>query len=670
MAAVTALPTPTTTPKPTTPSASGLVKPLSTAPKPVVSVPKVTTPKPPVPPTIKQAAAQAPKPVTPVYSGPHIAPIAQVASQIGAKYQYNPQTNTHTVNGVQVKPTSVVNGVAHAPVAAVAHAAQVPAHAVQTTSKQVAVKAPAPPPTPPIAAPGTTVPGYRGTYLTTAGGHEIFKEQGQGGYYANVYDPNGKLIATYFHGNPQGGHEGTLMGFGQSVGAAPGNAVYQEKVNGGYYNNVYNPQGKLVATYYHPNPAPQPQQPNPSQDLSQLQQPYLDQIMNSAPQAPQLPQLPTFDPNQVLSQFQQIQPFQWDANQDFMNQYNAQLPAFQQQLTSEDQKINDEMNKRGLYNSGIAQQNVDMQNQALYGKLFDSIQKQALADQKQAYTEWQGQANLTQKNNQYLGDYALNSYKANLDAAYKNGQLTDQQYADAINEWSKQVSALQAAMQEQASLNQAQLPYTMGPTPAQMLPYEYPSANTMVPYMYGPTPAQMLPYQYPTANTLVPYIYGPTPYQQQTLSLDQLKTILPYQQMTAYQQATIGLDQQKLQAQIAQDAVADQQKWAQIMGVGPNGQPTLDAQKLQEQIVKDSQAAQVAAANASNNQVRTQLSALHDQLVAAGQMIANLNNNPTQANKVDPATGKTYLQEAIQNYNTINAEIAAIGNGAGGYSPK
>ena len=69
----------------------------------------------------------------------------------------------------------------------------------------------------------------------------------------------------------------------------------------------------------------------------------------------------------------------------------------------------------------------------------------------------------------------------------------------------------------QYRMTQAGLPTSE--TTKSMLPYQYPSANTMVPYQYGPTPAQMLPYQYPSANTMVPYQYGATPYQQGQLDL-------------------------------------------------------------------------------------------------------------------------------------------------------
>jgi hypothetical protein len=559
-----------------------------------------TTPKPPVPPAITQAAAQAPQTA---YSGPSVAPIADVADKLGATYQYNPQTNTHTVNGVEVKPTSIVNGVAHAPVQQVAHAAQVPAPAVKTTPKNVTVTFklgqtvsgykgafsqyaynphygqeaifrqnasngyynnvydshghliasyfhanPAPPP-PPIAQVGATVPGYQGTFLQSSynpkfGQEEIFKQSAQNGYYTNVYDKNGKLIASYYHGNPQGGHEGTLMGFGQQVGAAPGNAVYQEKVNGGYYNNVYNPQGKLVATYYHANP--------PADTSSQ-------------PQG-----------------------FQFDPTLDAMQQFQALDPVYQEMIQQEDQKINDAMNKRGLYNSGIAQQDVDQQNQAIAQKELDAINKQVSSDRAEAWKEWQGQQ------------------------------------TDLLN-WQKA-----------------------------LLPYQYPTMNSMLPYTMGPTPAQMLPYMYPTANTMVPYIYGPTPYQQQSLNLNQMKALLPYEAMTQYQQAQIGLGRDKLAAQVQQWAAQDQLKQEDL---------NLRSDEFQWKVQYDTNMANIAAQNATTNTAKAQLTGLHEQLTQLGSYITNKQAQDI-ANKIDPSKD-TDLQNKIKQYNNVMNQISTVVSGMG-----
>jgi hypothetical protein len=561
---------------------------------------------PPIPPTLKQAAQKAPPPPTTVYEGPHIAPIHSVASSLGANYQYNPATNEHTVNGTPVKPTSVVNGVAHAPVQQVAHAAQVPAQSVKTSPNKVKVTAPAfkpgqtapgykgafvqstynphfgqeeifrqnaqngyynyvydanghliasyfhanpAPPPPPIAQVGATVPGYQGTFLQSSynpkfGQEEIFKQQAQNGYYTNVYDKNGKLLASYYHGNPQGGHEGTLMGFGQQVGAAPGNAVYQEKVNGGYYNNVYNPQGKLVATYFHPNP--------PADTSSQ-------------PQG-----------------------FQFDPTLDAMQQFQYLNPIYQQMMQQEDQKINDMMNKRGLYNSGIAQQDVDTQDQAIEQKEWDAINKQVAADRAEAFKEY-------------------------------NDQLTQQ-----LN-WQKA-----------------------------LLPYQYPTMNSMLPYTMGPTPAQMLPYMYPTANTMVPYMYGPTPYQQQSLSLNQMKALLPYEAMTQYQQAQIGLGRDKLAAQVQQWAAQDQLKQEDL---------NLRSDEFQWKVQYDTNMANIAAQNATTNTAKAQLTGLHEQLTQLGSYITNKQAQDI-ANHIDPSKD-TDLQNKLKQYNDVMNQISKVVSGMG-----
>jgi hypothetical protein len=648
-----------------------------TGPSPVELVRQIQGPgtpaqlnNPPIPPAIKQAAQKAPAPPPTVYEGPHVAPISDVASKLGAQYNYNPATNVHTVNGTPVKPTSVVNGVAHAPVQQIAHAAQVPAPAVKTTPKKVTVTfkpgqtvsgykgafsqyaynphygqeaifrqnaangyynnvydshghliasyfhanpAPPPPPIaqvgatvpgykgtfsqyasnphygqeaifrqnaangyynnvydshghliasyfhqnppPPIARVGATVPGYQGTFLQSSynpkfGQEEIFKQQAQNGYYTNVYDKNGKLLASYYHGNPQGGHEGTLMGFGQQVGAAPGNAVYQEKVNGGYYNNVYNPQGKLVATYYHANP--------PADTSSQ-------------PQG-----------------------FQFDPTLDAMQQFQYLNPEYQQMMQQEDQKINDMMNKRGLYNSGIAQQDVDTQDQAIEQKEWDAINKQVASDRAEAFKEY-------------------------------NDQLTQQ-----LN-WQK-----------------AFMPYTM-----------------------GPTPAQMLPYMYPTANTMVPYIYGPTPYQQQTLSLDQMKALLPYEAMTQYQQAQIGLGQQKLSAQEQQWKAQDVLRQEEIMGYDAQGNPTLARQKFNEQVNMDNAKIQDMITKAQNSAYNDQAKNLATEIKSIDSQINAVlgNSNMSQAQRQSTLQDLYAKRDNLFNQlDLINASLGGSSDSYGGGS--
>jgi peptidoglycan hydrolase-like protein with peptidoglycan-binding domain len=554
----------------------------------------------PLPHVIKQAAAQAPPRVKPVYSGPHIASIPKVANLLGAKYQVHPSTGQPMVNGQPVKVTSMVSGEPHGPVTQVAQRAGVPVTHVQKTSSTVTIM-PHQTAAQPLLRDGSSGNSVKQLQqMLNAAGYHVAVD--------GVFGPQTEAAVRQF----QQAHHLQVDGIvgPQTWGALTNfHAPAASKATSGAGQPQQNAQQQQSPQQ------PAQQQQTPGQQLADMQNQYLTQIAQSAPQAPALPQFPTFDAQSVINQFQPIQPFQWDAAQDFMNQYQAQLPEFQQQLAAEDQRINDMMNKRGLYNSGIAQQAVDQQNQALYQKLLDSIQKQSLADQKQAYQEWLGQANLTEKQNQFLANYALNAYKANIDALYKQGQLSNQQYADAINEWGKMVTATTDAMNEQAALQRALLPWTMGPTPAQMLPYLYPTQNALLPYMY------------PTQNALLPYMLGPTP----------------------YQQAQLALDQQKLTAQIQQWAAQDQLKQEDL---------NLRSDALRWKIQYDTMMAGISAANASNNQARTQLTGLHEQLVSLGNYIQNKQASDI-ANKIDPTTDPD-LKDKLNQYNNIMNQISAI----------
>jgi peptidoglycan hydrolase-like protein with peptidoglycan-binding domain len=628
-----------------------------TAPKPVTTTPKpVTSPKPlpnataktpakvPLPSVVKQTAAKAPQPVKPVYSGPHIDSIPKVANLLGAKYETHPTTGQPMVNGKPVKVTSMKSGEPHGPVTQVAQHAGVPTTHVQKTPTNVTIM-PHQTVAQPLLRQGSTGNSVKQLQqmLNAAGAH--LKVDG-------IFGPQTEAAVRQF----QQTHHLQVDGIvgPQTWGAlnnfhAPAKTASKPTTQA----KPTQPQHPTQQpTQQQPQqPTQQPQEPDYGQQIADLQGQYLQQIWQSAPQAPALPQFPMFDAQSVLNQFQPIQPFQWDASQDFVQQYQAQLPAFQQQLMAEDQRINDQMNRRGLYNSGIAQQAIDQQNQALYGKLFDAIQKQSLADQKQAYQEWLGQANLIQKQNQDMANYALNAYKANIDTLYKQGQLDDQQYADAINEWGKLVTATQDAMNNQVK---------------QILQTQQDDASmqrALIPYTMGPTPAQMLPYLYPTQNSLLPYTLGPTPYQQQQLNLDYLKTILPYQMPTAYQAGQLALDQQKLAAQIQQWATQDQLKQEDL---------NLQSSQLAWKIQYDTMMAQISAANASNNQARTQLTGLHEQLVSLGNYIQNKQASDL-ANKIDPSTDPD-LKDKLKQYNNVMNQISAIvsslgqSSGSSGYS--
>lgn len=595
---------PTTAPKPVT------------APKPLPNATGNTPAKVPLPSVVTQTAAKAPQPVKPVYSGPHIDSIPKVANMLGAKYDTHPTTGQPLVNGQPVKVTAMKSGEPHGPVAQVAQKAGVPTTHIQKTNSTVTIM-PHQTVAQPLLRNGSTGNSVKQLQqmLNAAGYH--LKVDG-------IFGPQTEAAVRQF----QQTHHLQVDGI---VGPQTWGAL----------NNFHNPpvSSKPAAKPTQQKMAQQQQQPTPQppgydQQIADLQNQYLQQIYQSAPQAPALPQLPTFDAQSIMNQFQPIQPFQWDATQDFMNQYQAQLPAFQQQLMAEDQRINDMMNRRGLYNSGIAQQAIDQQNQALYGKLFDAIQKQSLADQKQAYQEWLGQANLIQKQNQDMANYALNAYKANVDALYKQGQLDDQQYADAINEWSKMVAATQDAMNNQVK---------------QILQAQQDAAAMQ--------------------RSLLPWTLGPTPYQQAQLNLDYLKTLLPYQMPTAYQQGMLALDQAKLAAQIQQWAAQNQLKQEDL---------NLRSEDLAWKIQYNTMQAQIAAANASNNQARTQLTGLHEQLVSLGNYIQN-KQSADIANKIDPSTDPD-LKDKLSKYNNIMNQISAIvsalgqsgnsgGSVAGGHGP-
>jgi hypothetical protein len=604
---------------------------VQTAPKPVTApkpLPNATAKSPtkvPLPTVVTQTAAKAPQPVKPVYTGPHINSIPQVANLLGAKYETHPTTGQPLVNGQPVKVTAMKSGEPHGPVTQVAQKAGVPTTHIQKTSSTVTIM-PHQTATQPLLRQGSTGNSVKQLQqmLNAAGAH--LKVDG-------IFGPQTEAAVRQF----QQTHHLQVDGI---VGPQTWGAL-----------NSYHAPAKTTAS----KPAPikaapkqptqqqptqqQPQAPDYGQQIADLQNQYLQQIWQSAPQMPAMPQLPTFDAQSVLNQFQPIQPFQWDAAQDFMQQYQAQLPEFQQQLATEDQRINDMMNKRGLYNSGIAQQAINQQNQALYQKLFDSIQQKSLDDQKQAFQEWLDQANLTEKQNQDFANFALNAYKANVDTLYNQGQLSEKEYNDALSEWSKMVSATQDAMDNQVkSILQSQQ-----------------DAAAMQ--------RAMLPYLYPTQNSLLPYTLGPTPYQQQQLNLDYLKTLLPYQMPTAYQQGQLNLGWAKLDAQTQQWLAQDQLRQEEIMGYDAQGKPTLARQKFDEQARLDEANIAHMEATATNDFLKTQISAIGDQLKAVNSDIASiLSNTSLSASERQQLLAQKY-QERQGYLDSLKAIAIAAGYG-------
>lgn len=294
------------------------------------------------------------------------------------------------------------------------------------------------------------------------------------------------------------------------------------------------------------------QSPAPSSAPSQPTDPFT-QIMNNAPTPPPAVQMPGA-PN--------VSPFQWDGQQAYSNAYNQLAPTYMNQMSMADQRLNAGLNNRNIYNSGIAQQMQNQQDQGIYDKLDNAAMTQANSNEKTAFDQWNAQVTQT-----------LNDYKDQIQSAYDQGQLDDKTYATLVQQWNDAATRV-------ADMEKSMLPYTMGPTPQQ--------------------------------------------------------------------QIQDSLSQQKLQAQIQQWAATDKLKADQIAQTGQIAQAKLDVQ-----VARDAQLAQEAAVNASNKEVSTQLTGLHEQLVAAGNYIKNLQAAGSGASKSD-------IQNAVNQYNKIMDQISAV----------
>lgn len=194
----------------------------------------------------------------------------------------------------------------------------------------------------------------------------------------------------------------------------------------------------------------------------------------------------------------------------------AALASLKQTVQQERQKLMEEMSRRGLLQSGIW---LEMEDRLQQGLLTE--QQRLVATRLSDLQNQLNQAlmNLEQSRIQATSQFGSEQVRL-AEAAAQRRQQALSDLARAAMEAQKQMLEQQREAQRLAwEQEKFYAPWTMGPTPEQMLPYQYPTANTMVPYEYGPTPAQMLPYQYPTANALLPYEYGLTPYQREQLDL-------------------------------------------------------------------------------------------------------------------------------------------------------
>ncbi|ACV64416.1 hypothetical protein Dtox_3708 [Desulfofarcimen acetoxidans DSM 771] len=92
-----------------------------------------------------------------------------------------------------------------------------------------------------------------------------------------------------------------------------------------------------------------------------------------------------------------------------------------------------------------------------------------------------------------------------------------QQDQKGYRDWSRDV----AKMLQDYSQNQQKMEYQQQQDAFQnslaQARFDWDQKQTLLPYTMGPTPAQMLPYKYPSANSLLPYNMGPTPLQQASL---------------------------------------------------------------------------------------------------------------------------------------------------------
>lgn len=356
-----------------------------------------------------------------------------------------------------------------------------------------------------------------------------------------------------------------------------------------------------------------------------------------------------------LQQPNDFMPIQQQFNPDWSSYYNqahAQIdPLYQSQMdtlmgkqASDISGMDQKMNARGIFNSGIAQAAEDDLRAkttnsvaTLLTKQMSDIEKTAQTLYSQAYKQYSDGNTFALKYNQDQ----ISNYMAQQKQIFSQWlstqklDLSQQQYA--LNAWDKmatlQLDQTKSMLpyQYQTANNQANNQTSMNKA---MLPYEYQTVNNqannqasmdraLIPYSMGPTPAQMLPY-----NQMTQFQQAQTNQGQQKIDLQGAAQ----QAANYFKQLGINVDMGKLQEAIRHDQAGEQNtadankiKMTDIMGVGPDGKtPTLNRQKLIETITHDNDLITIAKQNAKSTQEKNLLDGYGQELTAINEQFNSI----------------------------------------------
>lgn len=356
--------------------------------------------------------------------------------------------------------------------------------------------------------------------------------------------------------------------------------------------------------------------------------------------------------NSMGVQQPQYMPIQSQFNPDWSTYYNqahAQIdPLYQNQMNtlmgkqaSDISGMDQKMNARGMFNSGIAQAAEDDLRAkttnsvaTLLTKQMSDIEKTAQTLFNQAYKQYSDGNTFALKYNQdQISNYM--SQQKQIFSQWLSTQkldLSQQQYA--LNAWDKmatlQLDQTKAMLpyQYQTANNQANNAASLQRA---MLPYQYQTVNNeannaaslqraLIPYSMGPTPAQMLPY-----NEMTKYQQSQVDQGQQKIDLQSAAQ----QAANYFKQLGINVDMAKLQEAIRHDQAGEQNtadanriKMADIMGVGPDGKtPTLNRLKLEQTIAHDKDLITIATQNAKSTEDKNVLDGYGKNLTAINEGI-------------------------------------------------
>lgn len=430
-------------------------------------------------------------------------------------------------------------------------------------------------------------------------------------------------------------------------------------------------------------------------------------------QMPQQPQVSPFQAPDLSGYQNQMMPYQ-NFNADWNNYYNqahGQLdPQYQTQYnnlmskqTTDLTKMDESMNRRGIYTSGLAEAAAnDLRAKTtnavatVFGNQQAAINKMAQQLYTDAYKQYHDGNQMAMKNNEFMMTQMLNQEKQAFTQWLSTQQLGQSQFQYAINAWDKMASVIQNGQKidqtafqfdnlsanQTATLNMEAQKLQQQRDNA-LLPYQFETANNAANNQSQNWRA-MLPYQLQTANNqastqlemwkMLGYIQNAdgslTPTQQTTsqnrdYALNFAKamgyTVNADGSVTPTEQARHNMAQEQLTASgqtiTANHNAATEQNAAdslrlrlyEMMGYDQNGTPTLNRQKLDESISHDSQTVQIAKDNATTSANRSIVDGIGKQLSAINSQISAAYNSGMY---VTDKAQKQQIQAQIQQLST------------------